>query len=109
MDEWGGAFRPRAGRDKKARVAKSDLNSTDAYFATKNQHQKMAQKWPKTAQKLAPAENSTDKSAASATFCISAPGGGGIRMSVMRSNRAGIPRSQFWINCNQSIFASIRL
>ena len=36
MDEWGGAFRPRAGRDKKARVAKSDLDSTDAYFATKN-------------------------------------------------------------------------
>ena len=29
------------------RVAKSDLNSTDAYFATKNQHQKMAKKWPK--------------------------------------------------------------
>ena len=26
------------------RVAKSDLNSTEAYFATKNQHQKMAQK-----------------------------------------------------------------
>ena len=26
------------------RVAKSDLNSTDAYFATKNQHQKMVQK-----------------------------------------------------------------
>ena len=44
MDEWGGAFRPRAGRDKKARVAKSDLDSTDAYFATKNQNQKMAQK-----------------------------------------------------------------
>ena len=33
------------------RVAKSDLNSTNAYFATKNQHQKMAQKWPKIAQK----------------------------------------------------------
>ncbi len=33
---------------------------------------KMAQKWPKIAQKLAPAEkNSTDISAASATFCIS--------------------------------------
>ena len=33
---------------------------------------KMAQKWPKMAQKLAPAEkNSTDISAASATFCIS--------------------------------------
>ena len=32
----------------------------------------MAQKWPKMAQKLAPAEkNSTDISAASATFCIS--------------------------------------
>ena len=33
MDEWGGAFRPRAGRDKKARVAKSDLDSTGAYLA----------------------------------------------------------------------------
>ena len=34
---------------------------------------KMAQKWPKTAQKLAPAEkDSTDISAASAAFCISA-------------------------------------
>ena len=32
------------------RVAKSDLNSTEAYFATKNKHQKMAQKWPKTTQ-----------------------------------------------------------
>ena len=34
---------------------------------------KMAQKWPQMAQKLAPAEkkNSTDISAASATFCIS--------------------------------------
>ena len=33
---------------------------------------KLAQKWPKMAQKLAPAEkNSTDISAASATFCIS--------------------------------------
>ena len=32
----------------------------------------MDQKWPKMAQKLAPAEkNSTDISAASATFCIS--------------------------------------
>ena len=48
MDEWGGAFRPRAGRDKKARVAKSDLDSTDAYFATKNQHKK----WPKNDLKL---------------------------------------------------------
>ena len=34
---------------------------------------KMAQKWPKMAQKLAPAEkNSTDLSATSAAFCISA-------------------------------------
>ena len=39
------------------RVAKSDLNSTDAYFATKNQHQKH--------------RYSTDISAASAAFCIS--------------------------------------
>ena len=32
------------------RVAKSDLNSTDAYFGTKNWHQKMAQKLPKITQ-----------------------------------------------------------
>ena len=32
------------------RVAKSNLNSTDAYFATKNEHQKMAQKLPKITQ-----------------------------------------------------------
>ena len=39
------------------RVAKSDLNSTEAYFVTKNQHQKH--------------RYSTHISAASATFCIS--------------------------------------
>ena len=51
-----------------SRASKSDLNSTEAYFATKND-----QKLPKMAQKLAQAEkNSTDISAASATFCISA-------------------------------------
>ena len=33
-----------------SRVAKSDLNSTDAYFATKKLAPKMAQKLPKIAQ-----------------------------------------------------------
>ena len=59
--------------DVNFRVAKRDLNSTDAYFATKNSNKKwpkndlklpkIVQKWskiaqigPKMAQKLAPAE-----------------------------------------------------
>ena len=62
-------------RDCTARVAKSDLNSTEAYFATKNSTKKWPKnglKLPKIAQKLAPAEkNSTDMSVASAAFCIS--------------------------------------
>ena len=31
-------------KDGDCRVAKSDLNSTEAYFATQNYHKKMAQK-----------------------------------------------------------------
>ena len=45
----------------------------------------MAQKWPKMAQKLASAEkNSTDISAASATFCISGAERGILHLHIIR-------------------------